>query len=351
MWYVTRGTAAVALLLLTGSVAFGVADVARWRSGRWPRFVVDDLHRVLSLGAVALVVVHVITSVLDSFAPVGWLDALVPFVGSYRPLWLGLGTVSFDLLLVLIVSSLLRHRMGLRVWRAIHWSAWACWPPALVHTLGTGSDVRRGWMLVLGLACTAVIVLAVLVRVWRAAGVFAGVARAGAGAAVTVGVVALALWIPTGPLGRGWSRRAGTPVRLLAPQLARETIRPEPVAGAIAPFDARASGRVHQGTDGRGRGLADVALQMGTAERDRLDIRLEGIPLPDGGISLRRSQVTLGPPSDPARYVGRVTSLAGSQLQARVAPLRGQPLLLHVGLTLDTATGRAQAVVSARVAS
>ena len=69
------------------------------------------------------------------------VDVVVPFVGAYRPFWLGLGALALDLLAALIVTSLLRARIGLRAWRAVHWVAYACWPVALVHGLGTGSDV------------------------------------------------------------------------------------------------------------------------------------------------------------------------------------------------------------------
>ena len=90
-WYLTRSTGAVALLLLTLAIVLGVVDVRRWSTPRWPRFIVDSLHRNVSLLAMTFLAVHIITSVLDSFAPISLLDAFVPFAGSYRPFWLGLG--------------------------------------------------------------------------------------------------------------------------------------------------------------------------------------------------------------------------------------------------------------------
>ena len=100
------------------------------------------LHRNLSLLAIVFLAVHIATSVLDLFAG-DLLDRRGdPSGGGYRPVWLGLGAVAFDLLIALAITSLLRVRLGLRTWRAIHWLAYACWPVALVHGLGTGSDVR-----------------------------------------------------------------------------------------------------------------------------------------------------------------------------------------------------------------
>ena len=148
-WYLTRGTGVVSLILLTAAVALGVVTSTRLRSDRWPRFVSAGLHRTVSLLAVAFVAVHILTSLLDSFAPIGLLDTIVPFTGSYRPFWLGLGALAFDLTVAVVVTSLLRARMGFATWRAVHWLAYASWPIALLHGFGTGSDVKSGWLLVL----------------------------------------------------------------------------------------------------------------------------------------------------------------------------------------------------------
>ncbi|HSZ05203.1 MAG TPA: ferric reductase-like transmembrane domain-containing protein [Solirubrobacteraceae bacterium] len=213
-WYLTRSTGAVALLLLSVAIALGVVDVKRWSTPRWPRFVVDSLHRNVSLLALAFLVVHILTSVLDSFAPIGLIDAVVPFVGSYRPFWLGLGAVAFDLILAVIVTSLLRARMGYGSWRAVHWLTYASWPIALLHGFGTGSDVKTTWLLVLSAACVALVAAAVLTRVisgWPENVRLRGAALGGTGAFSLF----LALWLPQGPLGSEWARRSGTPSSLL----------------------------------------------------------------------------------------------------------------------------------------
>ncbi len=214
-WYLTRSSGAVSLLLLTIAVALGVADVQRWSSPRWPRFVVDTLHRNASLLALAFLVLHVITAVLDTFAPISLVAAFVPFVSSYRPFWLGLGAVALDLMLAVIVTSLLRQRIGQTAWRITHWLVYACWPIALLHTLGTGSDVKSAWLLLLSVACLAVVVAAVLVRTlggWAGASARVRGLALGGAAAFTLGLL---LWLPGGPLGSEWARRSGTPSSLL----------------------------------------------------------------------------------------------------------------------------------------
>jgi sulfoxide reductase heme-binding subunit YedZ len=164
-WYLTRGSGVVSLILLTITVALGVADVRRYSSQRWPRFVIDSLHRSTSLLAVVFLAVHILTTVLDSFTSISLLDAVVPFGSSYRPFWLGLGAVACDLLIALILTSLLRRRLGHRAWRATHWFAYACWPIALAHGLGTGSDTKFTWMLAIDGVCVAAVAGAVLARV------------------------------------------------------------------------------------------------------------------------------------------------------------------------------------------
>jgi predicted ferric reductase len=213
-WYLTRSSGAVSLILLTLALVLGVIDVRRYSSVTWPRFVVDSLHRNASLLALAFLGVHILTAVLDSYAPISLVNAIVPFTGSYRPFWLGLGALSFDMIVAVILTSLMRRSMGHSTWRAIHWLVYASWPIALLHGFGTGSDVKSTWMLAIDILCLIAAVAAVLVRI--AAGWPEQLARRGAAlggaAAFTLGLL---LWLPSGPLGKEWARRSGTPTALL----------------------------------------------------------------------------------------------------------------------------------------
>jgi sulfoxide reductase heme-binding subunit YedZ len=214
-WYLTRSTGAVSLILLTLSVTLGVAGVSRFSSPRWPRFVLDSLHRNVSLLAIAFLLVHILTAVLDSFAPISLTDAIVPFGGSYRPFWLGLGAVAFDLLIAVALTSMVRRRLGYGAWRATHWLAYACWPIALLHGLGTGSDVKSTWLFALNVVCLATVGLAVGIRAITGWPDRARVRGAALGA-TAIFAAFLVLWLPGGPLGHGWASRSGTPTSLLA---------------------------------------------------------------------------------------------------------------------------------------
>jgi methionine sulfoxide reductase heme-binding subunit len=161
LWYAGRGTGLISLVLLTVVVALGIAT----RSGRplpgLPRFAIVTVHRNASLLAVALLVIHIGSLLFDPYARLRALDAVLPFDADYRPLWTGLGAVAFDLLLALIVTSLVRHRLGRRRWRAIHLLAYAAWPTALLHGLKAGTDAGQTWFLIIALLCLAVVAAAI----------------------------------------------------------------------------------------------------------------------------------------------------------------------------------------------
>jgi methionine sulfoxide reductase heme-binding subunit len=163
LWYTTRGAGAVSLLLLSGVMVLGVLSAARFESAGWPRFVTTGFHRNLSLLAVIFLALHIVTAVVDPYTNLGWA-ALIPFASSYRTLWLGLGTVAFDLLLAVLLTSLLRTFIGRQAWRAVHWLAYASWPVAVVHGFGTGTDRWSTWLLVLNAICIVAVGWAVVAR-------------------------------------------------------------------------------------------------------------------------------------------------------------------------------------------
>lgn len=88
----------------------------------------------------------------------------MPFLGEANPFWLGLGTIAFDLLLAVMITGLLRNRIGRRTFRLVHWATYALWPISLVHALGTGTDAGSLAFLVFAGLCSAAVVGAVI---WR----------------------------------------------------------------------------------------------------------------------------------------------------------------------------------------
>jgi sulfoxide reductase heme-binding subunit YedZ len=160
-WYASRATGIIALLLLTAVLVLGLVVTRQGRLPGLPRFAVTSLHRNLSLLAVVFIVVHVLTAVLDSYVSIPVASGVIPFVSGYERLWLGLGAVSFDLMLAMIVTSLLRGRLNRILWRAVHLLAYLSWPVAFAHGIGSSTDLQRGWLLYLAVGCAVLVVAAV----------------------------------------------------------------------------------------------------------------------------------------------------------------------------------------------
>jgi sulfoxide reductase heme-binding subunit YedZ len=167
-WYATRATGLMALILLTVTMVLGITTTTRTRARRWPGFAQQELHRRLSMMAAVFVGLHVLTSVLDTYVHIGWAAIVVPFTSGYDSFWVGIGAVSLDLMVAVFVTSLLRSRMRPGTWRAVHWLAYLCWPVALAHTFGMGTDAGEIWVIALG-ALSVAAVLAALG--WRVAAV------------------------------------------------------------------------------------------------------------------------------------------------------------------------------------
>jgi predicted ferric reductase len=189
LWYATRATGVVALVLLTATMVLGLATTGRARARHWPGFAQQEMHRRLSMIAMVFLALHVLTSVLDRFVSISWLSLVVPFTSSYGRFWVGVGTIGLDLMLAVLVSSLLRAQLAPGTWRGLHWLAAACWPVALAHTFGMGTDSGEPWVIALGALCIASVMAAML---WRIR--------------MTAGQVALTHRVPTAPV-----RAAGRP--------------------------------------------------------------------------------------------------------------------------------------------
>lgn len=339
-WYLARGTGAVSLVLLTASVVLGIVGSVRFTAPRWPRFAIDSVHRDVSLLVVVVLVIHIVTSVLDGFAPIRLFDGVIPFVTPYRPLWMGLGTLSFDLLLAIGITSMVRRRLGYRAWRAIHWLAYASWPVAVLHGLGTGSDVKEWWMLALTAACIVAVLVAVWTRIASASGQYAGL-RAPATALAVVTPIGLAIFTLAGPLQQGWARRAGTPSSLLGRKVASVAPPPRapspsgssnPLAGS---FTSTMNGTVSENRE-PGGAIVDLALNLRGSVRGRLRVRLGGVPIGGGGgLSMTGSQVDLAVAGQRSVLQGRIASLRGEEFDARLS--NGATTVdIHVQLQIDT---------------
>lgn len=362
MWYLTRGSGLVSLVLLTASVVMGILQVQRWAGEGWPRMVIAGLHKNISLLVLVFLGLHVATAVLDSFAPIHWISVVIPFTSSYRPLWLGLGAIAVDLLIALVVTSLLRSRLSLSTWRLVHWSAYACWPIAFVHGLGTGSDGRVEWVIALDAVCLAAVVAA---TAWRlASGWQRDPARRVAGS-VAMGVIVLAVigWAAAGPTKAGWARKAGTPTQLLASGTSTTDPGAETgassgagtegatpaapgTAGLSIPYSGSLTGTIAQ-TGGAGeRATATIDGTVDGSPSAALHIEIDGTGSSNGGLRMSSSAVTLGTAAQPDQLQGTIVSLRGSAMTIQLQDASGTTSTLQIQLQIDENTNAVTGTVN-----
>ncbi len=319
LWYATRGLGAATLIVLTLTVVLGIVTATRW-FGRWtPAFVTADLHRNLSLLGLALVIAHVVTTVLDPFAHISVRDVIVPFGASYRPVWLGLGVVAAEIMVAVIVTSLLRDRVGPVAWRLIHWAAYGSWPLAVVHGLGTGSDARAPWLIWVTVSCVAAVALAILSRI-REGQTASLPIRIAAGVAMVAFLVVATQWAFGGPWQPDWSSRSGTPILKTAATAGR---------GHTGPFSDPLIGVV----------VHDAAGNVQVSLRDTVDTALTIlVRSPDANETLPVVTITRG-----SRVLCVVPATSGTSLYAVCNSTRltitfyGSPALLK---TNGSITGR-----------
>jgi sulfoxide reductase heme-binding subunit YedZ len=146
-WITSRAAGGAALLLSSASVALGLTMSSTRRSPN--RRDLRTLHEALSLFALAMIGLHGVALLGDSYLNPGIGGIAIPFTGAYRPLWTGIGILAGYGLAALGLSYYLRDRIGASRWKRLHRLTALFWIAAIVHTLGAGSDATRAWFLIL----------------------------------------------------------------------------------------------------------------------------------------------------------------------------------------------------------
>jgi sulfoxide reductase heme-binding subunit YedZ len=167
LWFVSRASGLAVLAAFSAAVVAGVA--ARLGPGGRLRLTAGELHRTLALFCVAFLGLHVVTAIADPYVRIGWAAAVLPLASPYRTLAIGLGALAVDLGGAVLVTSLIRRRLGYRAWRVVHWLAYLAWPAAFAHALTAGSDLRVWWAALVLWGCAAATGTAVIARLltWR----------------------------------------------------------------------------------------------------------------------------------------------------------------------------------------
>ena len=346
-WDIARAGGFVAYGLLTLAIVTGLLHSLRWAGERWPRLVNNEVHTHLTLLSLVFTVVHVVGVALDPFTAFRLNELLVPLASHYRPLWMAFGIVALYLGIAIGLSTALRLRIGYRTWRLIHFTTFAIFVFATIHGLGTGSDSRTGWAMVIyalstlavGGLVTARLVVSKMVPKVRLAGAALAVMLAAGG----VG------WAMAGPLRAGWNAIAnngqGSGARVSVPGVATASTpaTPTPLSTAFA-----GAYRVGSGDDGQSGGIrVEVRASLGNGATGTLDIVLVGQEA-GGALAIQSSEVMIQELSpSTATYEGTIVGSSGSSLVLDMAGGSGgsaQRMLL--ALVLDPSTGTAHGTIT-----
>ena len=139
-WYVTRASGLTGYFLLWLSMVWGFAIPTGLLKPILENVFTYDFHEHLSLLGLGFVLVHVTVLLLDKYLPFSLIQLLIPFVDTYRPFWVGLGILSFYILLLVTLTFYLRQKIGAKAFRTIHVLSLVSYLGTTLHGLFAGTD-------------------------------------------------------------------------------------------------------------------------------------------------------------------------------------------------------------------
>jgi predicted ferric reductase len=168
-WYATRILGFLAYGALAVSVVYGLLLSTGILDRIAHRVVSFTLHQELAALGLALTAIHGALLGLDTTVPTSVAAIIVPFAGTYRPAWVGIGQVAFYVSVAVYASFWARKRIGQKRWRLVHYTTFLAFAGATAHGLMTGTDTSATWALAIYAASGATVVFLVLYRVVLAA--------------------------------------------------------------------------------------------------------------------------------------------------------------------------------------
>ena len=142
LWLLGRITGLTAFAVLSLSVLSGEALRTSVLDFLASNRAIRKLHDFTTPLWLPLVFAHVISLVLDQTARIRPIDVVVPFVNPYEPylLAIGLGTIGFDIVMVVTVTSWLKRRMNNTLWTWIHRTSYIAFVAIFFHAAQSGTD-------------------------------------------------------------------------------------------------------------------------------------------------------------------------------------------------------------------
>lgn len=145
-WYLSRGSAFVALSLLWLSMALGLL-VTNKMARVWPGVPASfAIHEYVSLLGLGFALFHAVILIGDKYIHYSMAQILIPFASSYQPFWVGMGQLAFYAALILSASFYIRKQIGQNVWRLLHYASFLTYAAALIHGIAAGTDTSLLWV-------------------------------------------------------------------------------------------------------------------------------------------------------------------------------------------------------------
>ncbi len=323
-WDVARAGGFTAYILLTLSVAVGLALTMQWQSpSKWPRLLNSELHNFITLLTLIFTGIHVLAVWIDPFTSFGWNEVFIPFVSHYRPLWMALGIVALYLGLAIGLSTWIRPLIGYTWWRRLHILTLVVYALVTVHGIATGSDTQTWWGVIVYTASVILVGGLLLSRLLRPVNARS---RSHPAIATAVGLLTLlgVIWTVSGPLQPGWNGIAnngngsGSRVAQAQAKGSQQSSSSSPNQGGnqadpfAAPFTAALQGTMTQnGSTSNGAETVRINTTLSNGAQGTLIIVLQGQQYSgdDGGLAITSTQVTLGQNAITPLYQGGLTDL------------------------------------------
>ena len=139
-WYVTRSAGIIAYLLLWLSMVWGLAVPSRIISPVLEQGYTFDFHQFISLLSIGFVLLHILVLAFDRYLPYSTIQILIPFLSPYRPFWVGIGVISFYIILLVTITFYIRSRIGMNLFKSIHVFSLLGYLGVTLHGLYSGTD-------------------------------------------------------------------------------------------------------------------------------------------------------------------------------------------------------------------
>ncbi|MBA3823584.1 MAG: ferric reductase-like transmembrane domain-containing protein [Ktedonobacterales bacterium] len=331
-WETARASGMVAYLLITLSVAVGLALTQQIQSARWPRMLNTEMHNFLALVGLVFIGVHVVAVLVDPFTHFGISAVLVPFISTYRPVWMGLGIVSLYLGFAILISTWLRPRIGYAWWRRIHVLTLLGYIGVTLHGIGSGTDTRTWWAALIYVASVAGIGALLIMRLLIPATARAKRHPVIAGL-VGLGIAALAVWAIAGPAQADWGTHASG-IALAATTIQGNTTAANTTDPYAQGFADTFTGTLAQSApDGAGNVTLTLTMHLGTLSTNTVGVNLQAQQTANG-LGINAGTVVLATDANAHLYQGDITAISGDRTWHITATVSHGKTQLHVTITL-----------------